>query len=99
MRIGTTPTHTFTLPADIAGTASKVRVIYAQGNTSVLTKDITDLTGNAAVVKLTQEETLKFHQRKPVLIQLRVLTNSDDALTSDVMVKSAYECLEKEVFV
>ena len=98
MRIGTTPTHTFTLPADIASMVKKVRVIYAQCDTTVLTKDVTNLTGNDVVLKLTQEETLKFHGRKPIRIQLRVLTNGGDALTSDVLRASPYECLESGVF-
>lgn len=99
MRIGTTPTHTFTLPEDVAAVAAKVRVVYAQCDKVVLCKDVTDLTGNDAVVRLTQEETLKFHFRKPVEIQLRVLTSGGDALTSDIIIRQPYECLEKEVLV
>lgn len=98
MRIGTTPTHTFTLPADIAGTVTKVRVIYSQCGQKILSKDVTKLTSNAAVVKLTQAETLKFHMKKPVDIQLRVLTSSGDALTSNIITRTPYECLESEVF-
>ncbi len=97
MRIGTTPTHTFTLPADIASQTAKARVIYSQYHCVVLTKEVTELTNNAVVVKLTQEETLKFHNRKPVDIQLRVLTITGEALTSDIITKTPYECLEKEV--
>lgn len=98
MRIGTTPTHTFTLPANIASTVAKVRVIYAQGNAVVLAKDVAQMTGNDVVLKLTQEETLKFHERKPIEIQLRVLKKDGDALTSDILIKSPYECLESGVF-
>ena len=98
MRIGTTPTHTFTLPADIASTVAKVRVIYSQGDDVVLTKDTATLSGNDVVLKLTQEETLKFHNRKTIEIQLRVLTKGGDALTSDIITRSPYECLESEVF-
>lgn len=98
MRIGTTPTHTFTLPTEIASKTAKVRVIYSQGNSVVVAKDVAKLTGNDVVVKLTQEETLKFHKRKPVDIQIRVLTTSGDALTSDIVTRTPYECLENEVF-
>ena len=98
MRIGTTPTHTFTLPADVASTVAKVRVIYSQRDTVVLTKDVTQLTGNAVVLKLTQEETLKFHNRKPVDIQLRVLTTGNNSITSDIITVNPYACLEGEVF-
>jgi hypothetical protein len=97
MRIGTTPTHTFTLPADIASTVAKVRVIYSQCDSVVMTKDVTALTGNAVVIKLTQEETLKFHDRKPVDIQLHLLTKSGEALTSDIITKPPFEFLGNEV--
>ena len=97
MRIGTTPTHTFTLPADIAAATAKARVVYSQCNTVVLTKEVTSLTGNDVVVKLTQEETLKFHNRRPVDIQVRVLTTGSDALTSDVITCDCCACLEKAV--
>ena len=99
MRIGTTPTHTFTLPADVASNTAKVRVIYSQRDKVVLTKDVTELTGNDVVVNLTQEETLKFHHRKPVEIQLRVITTDGNAITSDIITENPYKCLEDEVFV
>ena len=98
MRIGTTPTHTFELPPDIASTAAKVRVIYAQNGVKVLSKEVTELDGNSAIFKLTQEETLKISHNAPVAIQLRILTKGGDSLTSDIITKSPYECLEKEVF-
>lgn len=93
MRIGTTPTHTFTLPADIVSKVSKVRVIYSQGNRAVLTKDVSTLTGNNAVVNLTQEETMQFHDRKPIDIQLHLLTIGGNALTSDIITRQPYEFL------
>ena len=97
MRIGTTPTHTFTLPAEIASMVSKVRVVYAQCESVVLTKEVTKLDGNDVVVKLTQDETMNFHERKPVKIQLRVLDKGGNALTSDIIQIAPYECLESEV--
>lgn len=99
MRIGTTPTHTFTLPSEIANVAEKVRVVYAQGDTVVLTKDVNALSGNDVIVKLTQEETLKFRHDLRVEIQLRILTSGGEALTSDIVIRKPYECLEKEVLV
>jgi len=97
MRIGTTPTHTFTLPADIAAITAKARVVYSQCYNVVLTKEVTELSGNDVVINLTQEETLKFHNRKPVDIQLRLLTNTGEALTSDIITKTPYDCLERTV--
>ena len=96
MRIGTTPTHTFTLTPDLSGVAAKVRVVYSQGDEVILTKEA-QLSGNDAIVKLTQEETLKFSPALRVEIQLRILTNGGDALTSDIILRKPYECLEKEV--
>lgn len=98
MRIGTTPTHTFTLPADLASMAKKVRVVYSQLGTVALTKDVTELTDNSVVLTLTQEDTLKFHNKKPICIQLRVLTDGGDAMTSDIMTIDPYACLERCVF-
>lgn len=97
MRIGTTPTHTFTLPADIAAITAKARVVYTQCNHVVLTKETTQLTGSDVIIKLTQEDTLKFRNRRPVGIQVRVLTTGGDALTSDVFTRSCCDCLEKAV--
>jgi hypothetical protein len=97
MRIGTTPTHTFTLPEDIAAVTAKARVVYSQCNAVVLTKEVTALSGNDVVIKLTQEETLAFHNRRPVDIQVRVLTTGGDALTSDIFTCSCCDCLEKAV--
>lgn len=97
MRIGTTPTHTFTLPAEIASETVKARVTYSQTLYPVLTKEVSELTGNDVVIKLTQEETLKFHNRKPVEIQLRVLTKSGEVLSSDIITKTPYDCLERSV--
>lgn len=99
MRIGTTPTHTFTIPSEIVRTASKVRVIYSQNRDVVLTKDVTEFSGDTVEVTLTQEETLKFQKQKVVDIQLRVLLTDGSALTSDIISVRAYECLENEVLV
>lgn len=98
MRRGTTPTHTFTLPFD-TDTLSKVRVIYAQDDIPVLVRDDAELDGNNVVVKLTQEETLKFNEQKNVEIQLRALTaDGEDAIASDIMRASVKRLLENEVF-
>lgn len=97
MRIGTTPTHTFTLPAEIATVTAKARVVYSQCYRVVLTKEVAALDGNDVVVNLTQEDTLKFHNRKPVDIQVRVLTKTGEALSSDIITQKVCDCLEKAV--
>lgn len=98
MRRGTTPTHTFCLPFD-AAMVSKVRIIYAQNDEEVFTKETADctLSDMKVVTKLTQEETLSLDQRKNVQIQLRVITTDGDALASNVITKGVLELLEDEV--
>ena len=98
MRRGTTPTHTFNLPFD-AAMVSKVRIIYAQNDEEVFTKETADctLSDMKVVTKLTQEETLSLDQRKNVQIQLRVITTDGDALASNVITKGVLELLEDEV--
>lgn len=98
MRIGTTPTHTFKLPTEMAGAAKKVRVIYNQLGSKVLAKEILEPQGDTISIKLTQEETLLFHHAHEVEVQLRVLTDDGDALTSDIYVIEPYRCLEESVF-
>lgn len=80
---GTTPVHTFGIPLD-ATTIKKARVTYSQNNKVVLTKEGDDctITDGSVVVKLTQEETFLFDADIPVDVQLRILTNTDDAVAS-----------------
>lgn len=97
MRAGTTPTHTFTFPF-LARECQEIKITYSQGCRIILEKHIDDLTlsGNSAQVTLTQEETFKFDETKPVSIQARVLKN-DYALTSDIKQVSIYRCLDDEI--
>ena len=95
MRIGTTPTHAFELPADIVSAVTKVRVIYKQGETIVLKKETDMLSGNTVSFKLTQEETLKFVPNEPVSLQVRVLTAAGDSLVSNIFSVTPFQCLEK----
>ena len=97
MRKGTTPTHIFTIPTEIAETLSKIRVIYSQNNEIVLTKDTTEV-GSEVKIRLTQEETLQFDHSKAVDIQVRALTLGGDALNSDIMTVRCEKCLEDGVF-
>ena len=98
MRRGTTPTHTFHLPFD-ADMDSKVRIIYAQNDEPVFTKETADCTMKdmSITTKLMQEETLMLDQRKNVQIQLRVITTTGDAMASNVITKGVLELLEDEV--
>ena len=59
--------------------------------------DQCELNDNAATVTLTQDETFKFNCRKPVQIQVRVLTQDGDALTSGIKLVDVDKCLDDEV--
>lgn len=82
---GTTPTHTFQVPVD-TGIIESVRIVYAQNDVVVLTKEKDDCTfgDNRIAVKLSQEETFQFDDSFPVDIQIRLLTRGGDALASRV---------------
>ena len=105
MRIGSTPTHTFVLPekTDIFKTA---KITYCQTSALnsdemeiILTKYLDDceVSDNTLIVKLTQEETFLFDNNKIVEIQLRVVTVSGDALTSDPIIVTTKACFDNEV--
>lgn len=97
MRVGSTPTHTFTFPF-LARECQEIKITYSQGCKVILEKHIDDLTlsGNTAQVTLTQDETFRFDECKPINIQARVLRNGY-ALTSDITQVSVYRCLDDEI--
>ena len=83
---GTTPRHTFTLPID-TGLIKSIQIIYAQNDNVKLIKETEQctLSGNTAVVKLSQEDTLEFEEETCVQMQVRVLLHNGDALASGIM--------------
>lgn len=83
---GTTPTHVFTVPFK-ADTIKKLEIVYAQSGKAVVTKNIGDceISGNEISVTLTQEDTLSFNDEENIAIRIRVLTNGDEALASDII--------------
>jgi hypothetical protein len=95
---GTTPTHIFKLPFSV-DICKQIKIIYAQDDVILLEKtaEHCELNDNAATVTLTQEETFKFNCRKPVQIQVRVLTQDGDALNSGIKLVSVEKCLDDEV--
>lgn len=95
---GTTPTHIFTLPFDVS-LVKAVMVIYAQKDQEVFTKGTNDceLEGNTISVRLTQEDTLKLKHKNNVQIQIKVLTEANDALVSDIVSVKCGQCLSDEV--
>jgi hypothetical protein len=100
MRRGTTPTHIFEVPFDVSMIKS-VKIFYAQGDVIVfekLTEDC-ELNGNTIKTTLTQEDTLKLDHKKPVEIQLRILTLDGKALASLVERVGVDKMIDNEVLV
>ena len=95
---GTTPTHRFKLPIDQTIIQS-LRVIYAQGGTKVLVKELEDfkLSDGWAETKLSQEETLDFDASQAGEMQMRILTAGGDAPASGIHRTSVGRLLEDEV--
>lgn len=81
MMTATTPRHTFRLPIDTAE-CEKIEVSYKQGyrklviekNGDSIPEEMT-LVGNDVIIKLTQEETLRFAEEE-VTAQIRILTGN-----------------------
>lgn len=95
---GTTPVHTFQLPFERKD-LKELRIIYGQNDKALLIKELNECAWqeNEVKVKLTQQDTFKFSQQYPVQIQVRVLTNSDDVIASDIKLVGVDKCLEEEV--
>ena len=95
---GTTPTHRFRLPVE-ESIVKEVRIIYEQSGEDVLLKTLKDcrLENGYAVLKLTQEETLRFDSSQIVKVQMRMLTSGGDALASNIKRVAVGKLLEDEV--
>lgn len=111
MTPGTTPTHTFTLPFN-PQQGSKFCVVYAQGKeyheqvVLELGTNRCSINGKNIVVKLTQEETLKFdrtprqYQGKyspyPVKIQIGIQTPDGNIQWSQVITSTVERLLKED---
>lgn len=98
MRKGTTPSFVFELPFGI-DQIQNAKVTFSTGGKTKLEKYLSDcsMSGKEITVKLSQEETFLFECNTPVKVQLRVVTVSGDALSSDVFDIFAFQCLDDEV--
>lgn len=98
MNRGTTPTHTFNIPFDVA-IIDKIRITYAQCDKVVLVKSKDDcrMDGTVISLKLSQADTLMFEGNKVVSIQLTVVTTGGDCLKSDILCVGVRECLDEGV--
>lgn len=94
---GTTPTFIFNLPFDVSNIKSAYITIKSRGTD--VEKAVTDcsLNGTTITVKLTQEETLALPESQIAGVQLRVLTNDNEALASDVFPIKVEEILKEGV--
>lgn len=98
MKIGTTPTHTFTLPFDTE-IIQAVEITYSQNGNVVLQKNERDCTmiGDTISIKLSQLDTFEFDEGINVEIQIRVLTTDECVFASDIFSVSCKRCLSGEV--
>lgn len=97
---GSTPKFNFELPFVIPD-GSTVRVIFAQkidGETHVVcvkTGAEVEVDGNKVATGLNQSDTFLFDEKHQLaLIQLRILTPSDEAIASEIIRVTVKECLE-----
>lgn len=97
---GTTPTHIFEIPFD-SSYLKRILITYFQDKHIVLEKTEQDcvLEAKSISTTLTQEDTLKFSHKKPVEIQIRVLTNDDTALATAIQEVDVGRVLNEEVLV
>jgi len=100
MKQGTTPTHTFHLPF-ASSNIKALEITYAQHDTILFTKEMKDciLEGDIIAVELSQEETFRFDFTTPIQMQLRVLTITNQAYATDILLTNISKSLSKEVLV
>ena len=101
MRRGTTPTHEFNIPNEIAlGTMEEIYITYWQAGHVVVEKSIEDITVDAEnhklSVTLTQNDTLAFKIGN-VEIQVRMKTVANVALASNIISVPAERILKDGV--
>lgn len=98
MMRGTSPIHVFRIPFNV-DVIDKVRIIYSQKEKPVVIKESEDCTfeNNTIKTKLTQEDTLAIDHKKPVEVQVRILSVSGDPLVSTIKAFRVGRCLDNEV--
>ena len=98
LTIGTTPTHTFTVDADLRE-AVEIWITYTQSGKVILNKTLSDgieVEEESIAVALTQEDTLKLMPDKPAYIQIRALTADDDYAIASTIVRCSVSNILKE---
>ena len=100
MKVGTTPTHSFTLPIGEDRIRS-VEITYCQNGEVVLQKYTDDCTINENIVSVTlsQMDTFEFMGGVNVETQIRVLDIDDNTFASNIVCVPCERCLSTEVLI
>lgn len=95
---GTTPTHKFNISFDTS-LIKDIRISYAQDGIIIAEKTLHDcaLEGDVITTSLTQEETLKFHEKRPVELQIKLLTTLGTVMATRIYTLNAGKVLNEEV--
>ena len=95
---GTTPEQIFTLPFG-RESVKDLRITYTQNKKKILAKTLEDVKfeGNDISFMLTQEETFKFSEDGVISVQLKIKTDSDQVLNSDIIYIRVDPALDGEV--
>lgn len=90
----TTPHFIFTLPFDTEQIKC-LRVYFQQNGELVLEKTTEEclIEGNEIEIRLSQEETAMFDCTKYARVQLHILTDTDEAMVSEIYNVYVGECL------
>ena len=98
MRIGTTPTYTFKIPAEMCNMV-KVKITFKQNGSVILEKYLKDcvLEKNIIKVRLTQEDTFLFSANASGEVQLRMQLPDATTLASNIYTFAVEPCLDSEV--
>lgn len=94
---GTTPTFTFNLPFDTSVIKKAYITIRSRGIEVEKSKENCTLNGNTISTTLTQEETLALPKSLKAEVQLRVLTNDNKALATEIYEVEVAEILKEGV--
>lgn len=95
IRRGTTPTHVFTVDADLTQ-AVALYITYKQNDQVVIEKTLADCTidETTVTVQLTQSESLKFTTAAKVEVQIRAKFSDETAIASNIMETDAGRILK-----
>lgn len=95
---GATITNVFDVSIDLTD-AVVLYITYKQYGRTVLEKQLEDctVTQDKVTVDLTQAESLKFAENKPVQIQIRARLSDNSAHVSNIMKTTASELLKEGV--